>query len=224
MVASADGKAAVDGTESGLSSPTDKLTLQALRVHADAILNGASTARATGVNPLIRDERLRAERERRGRGRPPLQALVSSSGALSVDAPFWRRNDFDLVVFVSSSASPVQIAALRATERSIEVVPDGAEGLVEVMRRLRRRYGVGLLLVEGGPTLNSALFHAGLIDEFFLTVSPHIVAGRETITTVEGLPFSSAALPSLELVSTLPDPNTSEAYLHWRVIRGRDTA
>jgi len=223
MVASADGKAAVAGTESALSSDNDKLTLQTLRVHADAILNGAATARMTGVSPLIRDARLRGERGRLGRRRPPLQALLSSSGELPLAAPFWGRKDFDLVVFVSEAASSERIAALRTTERAIEVVPDGAEGLSELMRILRQRYGVGRLLVEGGPTLNSTLFHANLIDEFFLTVSPHIVAGRETITSVEGLPFSSAGLPSLELVSALPNPNTSEVYLHWRVIRGHDT-
>ena len=219
MVASADGKAAVEGNESALSSPTDKLVLQSLRVHADAILNGAATARSSGANPRIRDARLQAAREQMGRGAPPLQAVLSTRGELPLAAPFLTRRDFAAVIFVGATATASQMDRLRATGRPLEQLPEGKAELPELLWRLRHTYGVALLLLEGGPTLNSGFFHEGLIDEFFLTLSGHIVGGRETITPVEGEAFAGAKMPLLDLVSALPSPETNEVYLHWRVHR-----
>jgi 2,5-diamino-6-(ribosylamino)-4(3H)-pyrimidinone 5'-phosphate reductase len=217
MVSSADGKAASAGTEASLSSPVDKLVLQSLRVHADAILNGAATARATGVNPGIRDARLQQRRQDTGRSDPPLQCILSASASLAADAPFLRRKDFRLVIFVSEAAPAERIAALRASGSEVEILPAGPEGLHELVRRLRHTYGIRLLLLEGGPTLNSSFFHEDLVDEFFLTLGPHIVGGRDAPTTVEGDSFEPRRMPQLELLSAFPSQSTSEVYLHWRI-------
>lgn len=220
MVSSADGKATAGATESALSSATDKLVLQALRVHADAILNGAGTARLTGVDPSIRDERLRRLRRGAiGKKDAPLQALVTSRADLPPSAPFLRRPGVRLVIFVAGAAEPANVEALKATGRPVEEVAAGPAGIDEMLRRLHGSYGVRLLLVEGGPSLNASLFHAGVIDEFFLTLAPHIVGGRDTITLVEGEAFTAEAMPALELLSAIPNAETSEVYLHWRVRR-----
>jgi len=42
------------------------------------------------------------------------------------------------------------------------------------------------VLCEGGPTLNAALFEAGLVDEVFLTIAPKLVGGDEPLTIVKG--------------------------------------
>ncbi|MGI8550320.1 MAG: dihydrofolate reductase family protein [Dehalococcoidia bacterium] len=216
MISSADGKAVVGSSEAALGSPTDKLVLQALRVHADAILNGSGTAQATGLSPLIRDPRLRQAREQRGKTGPPLQAIISRSGRLPLDAPFLRSRDFRSVLFVGASADPEQVAQLRRTDRSIEVLrPE--EGPEAVLRRLRLDYGIKLLLLEGGPTLNESFFRLGLIDEFFMTLAPHVVAGRDTLTVVEGQAFDKRTMPALSLITALSHCETNEVYLHWRV-------
>jgi len=219
MVTSADGKATAGKTEAPLSSPTDKLVLQSLRVHAGAVLDGAGTARSSGVNPTIRDARLRQVRESMGHTGPPLQAVLSGSANLPPDAPYLRREDFPLVIFVSETASPQRIAALSATGRNVEALPAGPAGLPELVRRLRRHYDVRLLLLEGGPALNSQFFHAGFVDEVFLTLSPHIADGRGTPTAVEGESFPPESMPALDLISVYPSPETSEVYLRWRVRR-----
>ena len=41
------------------------------------------------------------------------------------------------------------------------------------------RHGVRSVLCEGGPTLNSHLLAAGLVDELFLSLSPRLVGGTE---------------------------------------------
>ena len=62
-----------------------------------------------------------------------------------------------------------------------------------------RNEGIRSLLCEGGPTLNSSLFEAGLVDELFLTIAPTIAGSGETLTIVEG-PSLSAAV-ELELLT-----------------------
>lgn len=219
MVASADGKATAGTDESALSSSTDKLVLQSLRIHADAILNGAGTARTTGVNPAIRDARLQRRRQLLGRDGPPIQAVLSVSGVLPADASFLHQDAFRVVLFVNERAQAERVEALRSTGKDVRMIPDDESDLSEVVRTLRQEYGVRLLLLEGGPGLNAEFFHKRLIDEFFTTVGPHIVAGRDVPTIVEGMPFDPSSMPSLELVSAYPSAATSEVYLHWRVRR-----
>ena len=50
--------------------------------------------------------------------------------------------------------------------------------LFEALVKLRRRFGVEILLCEGGPHLSGQLFAAGLVDELFLSVSPAIAGGE----------------------------------------------
>ena len=42
------------------------------------------------------------------------------------------------------------------------------------------------VLCEGGPTLNSHLLAAGLVDELFLALSPQLVGGAAALTIVAG--------------------------------------
>jgi len=53
---------------------------------------------------------------------------------------------------------------------------------------LKKRYGVNVLLVEGGPVLNHALISSGLADELFLTLAPKLLGGERpgTLTILEG--------------------------------------
>jgi 2,5-diamino-6-(ribosylamino)-4(3H)-pyrimidinone 5'-phosphate reductase len=217
MVASADGKARAGPTEGPISSQTDKLVLQTLRVHADAILNGAGTARASGVNPSIRDAGLRGIRLRAGRPEKPLQAILSGSASISPSSSFLRRRSFQVVIFVHESAPPERIAALLATGVAVELLPAGPATATELTRCLHIDYGVNLLLLEGGPTVNSQFFHEGLIDEVFLTLAPHIVDGRGALTAVEGDAFTHETMPALDLVSAYPNLGTSEVFVRWRV-------
>jgi len=55
------------------------------------------------------------------------------------------------------------------------------------------------LLVEGGPTINHALFHRNLVDELFLTLAPKVYGGNgPTLASAGELP---SATPELALRS-----------------------
>ena len=75
-----------------------------------------------------------------------------------------------------------------------------------------------LLLVEGGPATYAAFYKEGCVDEVFLTIGPVIVAGEDTLSLVSGKnAFSPETVPHLELVSSIPNMETSEVYLRYRM-------
>jgi riboflavin biosynthesis pyrimidine reductase len=86
-----------------------------------------------------------------------------------------------VLVYTSADAE----AAVPKTAAPVEVVRlEGAEPAA-MLADLRAR-GIAALLTEGGPTLNSALLGAGLVDELFLTIAPQITGEADAIRIVEG--------------------------------------
>jgi len=85
MVLSADGRAAVDGRTSPLSSKSDRAMFHGLRERVDCVMVGAGTVRAEGYGRLIKDPDARARREALGLDPEPLTAVVSRSGDVPLE-------------------------------------------------------------------------------------------------------------------------------------------
>jgi 2,5-diamino-6-(ribosylamino)-4(3H)-pyrimidinone 5'-phosphate reductase len=220
MIMSADGKAVVDGTEQGLGSKVDQRLMREIRVNADMIVNGAETLRTSGASPRLGGHTdLEALRATRGKPRFPTASVLSRSGDLPLDRAFFTADDFDAVVFLSDSAPAERRAAIGATGRPVIDLPAGNE-VPAMLRQMRDLMGVRVLLCEGGPTLNAELFSLDAVDEYFLTVGPAIVAGRDTPTTVGGNHrFTRETLKRLRLVSAIANDETDEVYLRYRIRR-----
>jgi len=216
MVSSADGKVVVEGTEQGLGSPDDQALMRELRFHADVVMNGAGTLRASGTSSRV-PEALQQRRIAAGKPANPLGTVVTSSGDLPLDRAFFTARDFEAMVFASEKAGDERLEALRATGRPLVVMPSDA-GTAWVLRHVRQELGASLLLVEGGPSLNGELFDGGLIDELFLTVGSVVVGGDGTKTAVQSERAPDLdALTHLDLVSAAVNAATSEVYLRYRV-------
>ncbi len=82
-----------------------------------------------------------------------------------------------------------------------------------LMARLREQHGVRSILCEGGPTLNSHLLAAGLVDELFLTLNPKLAGGAAALTIVAGRELVEPA--ELELVSLAE--GDGDLFTRWRV-------
>ena len=217
MVSSADGKVTIEGTEQGIGSKTDQRLMRELRVHADIVINGASTLRASGTTSRTGDPALEQLRIQRGKPPAPIAAVLSASGDLPFDRSFFTARDFEAVVYLSSDAPPDRRAAIEATGRPVYDVPSGEE-VPAMLRHMRHRLDARLLLVEGGPHLNGQLVEAGLVDEFFLTLGPVIVNGPGPLTAVTAARRPTIdAVTRLELLTAVPNPATGEVYLHYRV-------
>jgi riboflavin-specific deaminase-like protein len=217
MVTSVDGKATVDGSERGLGSADDKRMMQELRVHADAVMNGASTLRVSGSTPRVLDRALKQQRRDRGLSPQPLGVVVTRSGAVPLDVPFFTSSEFDAVVIVTDTTPSERVRAIRDTGRRVVAVPNRLDNGRDIVEVLQREFGVRRLLCEGGPTLNDALIRAGVVDELFITLAPWIVAGTGNLTAVEGLAFARETMPRLSLKAHLHDAATDELYLRYAV-------
>jgi 5-amino-6-(5-phosphoribosylamino)uracil reductase len=217
MVSSVDGRAVIEGTERGLGSPTDQRLMRELRVHADVVLNGAGTLRASGTSSKTGDPALEALRVARGKRPAAVAAVMSASGDLPLDRAYFTARDFDAVVYLSRRAAAERRAAIAATGRTVYDVPVGDE-VQTMLRHMRDDLGAQLLLVEGGPSVNGQLLEVDAIDELFLTVGPVLVGGSDaqTIVAQRRVP-SFSETKRLALLSAHPNSETGEVYLRYRV-------
>jgi riboflavin biosynthesis pyrimidine reductase len=208
MVASVDGKTAVDGRSGGLSSPPDKAIFRLLRSLADVVLVGAGTARAEGYGTVKAADDVRAQRA--ARGQTPVAALAIVSRSVNLD---WTSS-----VFTEPTRRPFVLvpadaptSSLRAAEKVATVITAGEGGvdLATALGILRRDHGVASVLCEGGPSLNGQLAAGRLLDQLCVTVSPAVVGGDSA--TILG----AVDLPSL-LDLTLASALLSEGALFLR--------
>jgi len=219
MVMSADGKTVIDGTEQGIGSATDQRLMRELRVNADVILTGAGTLRATGASSRLGDVGLEQMRLDLGKPRFPVAAVLSHSGDLPLDRAFFTARDFDAVVYAAPGMPEERYEAIAATGRPVFRLPsEGPEAVVSMLAHMRHELGARVLLVEGGPTVNAQFFALDVVDEYFLTLGPVIVGGKDTLTAVEGdRAFARDNVKRLDLVAAVPNPATGEVYLRYRV-------
>lgn len=179
MVSSLDGKATLEWRTKGLSSELDRQLFHALRARVDAVMVGAGTAREERYGRIIKSEEVHAERRERGLDPDPLAVIVSGRLDLPADLPMLQEPEQHVVIATGSDAR------LEGVQAQIEYEQVG-DDLPLLMTRLREKYGVASVLCEGGPTLNSFLFAADLVDELFLSLSPQAVGGASALTIVAG--------------------------------------
>jgi riboflavin-specific deaminase-like protein len=184
MAATADGRVAIGGRSAPVAGSADRELFHHLRTQADAVMAGAGTARVERYRRVVKNDELRAKRERSGVFPEPLAVLVSGSLNLPADLPLLA-DPASRVAIVTASHSSIEGVA--ADVDYLRQPPDGS--LTEAMHTLRTDYGVRSILCEGGPHLNSSLLRENLVDELFLCVSPRIAGTPDQPASVEGPPL-----------------------------------
>jgi 2,5-diamino-6-(ribosylamino)-4(3H)-pyrimidinone 5'-phosphate reductase len=173
MITTVDGRAAVNGSAVGIGSSTDHRLMMELRAEADVVLHGAGTVRADPLSARVPRD-LVQRRVALGLPPQPVGAIVTRSGNVPARHPYY---DSATVVYITSDM-PVAVEA-----PTVEVCR--VDSVENVLADLANR-GARRVLCEGGPTLNSALFAAQLIDEIYLTVAPKLAGGADPLTLVKG--------------------------------------
>ena len=180
MISSADGATALDGASGGLGGEADRHLLGTLRGLADVILVGAGTVRAENYRaPRTPDDRVGVLRATSGRPPRPRLAVVSASLALDPTALMFQRVDPADPPPLIYTATGAPGSSRNSLSGVAEVVDAGAGSRVDVrlvVADLAER-GAGVVLAEGGPSLNHQLVAAGLVDELNLTISPLLAGG-----------------------------------------------
>jgi riboflavin biosynthesis pyrimidine reductase len=168
MVASLDGRIAVDGRSAPLSSPADRALFHELRAQADAVMAGARTMRLERYGPIIAKAATRERRLREGLAEQPLAVIASRSLELDPQLPLLADPNSRVVILTNSQHDVPGPCAARLDYVRAPTLRAGLAQLAE-------RHGVATLVCEGGPTLNGSLAAEELIDELFLAQAPLLV-------------------------------------------------
>ena len=171
---SLDGKlTAPPGSPRWISCETSRRHVHRLRARVDAVIVGSGTVAAD--DPMLT---ARGVRIRRTAARIVLDGRLRISERCQLVAT--AHDTRTLVVTTPARASTPK--AKRLIRKGVEVMPCPLKNkrlsLSECMAALAKR-GMTNVLVEGGPTLLTALFDAGLVDEALVFGAPMFIGGRD---------------------------------------------
>jgi riboflavin biosynthesis pyrimidine reductase len=155
MITTVDGATAAGGRSGALGGAADKRVFAAIRSVADTILVGAGTVRAENYGAPKGGARL---------------AICSGSLDLSTDARVFTEGHRPIVITHAASDQARRAALAEVAE--VRVYGDDRVDLEAAVRGLD-----GVVLCEGGPSLNGDLIATGLVDEFCLSLAPLLAAG-----------------------------------------------
>ena len=186
MVMSLDGRTVVDSHSRQLSGPQDLAMLVALRRLADVVIVGASTAIIDTYDQTVRQDL-------------PI-GVVTTTARLSPKAPLFAEGPGFLIT-PEDTVVPEGFRVVRA-----------GRGTVDLTRALEQIDG-DFAQLEGGPTLNAAMFSADLVDEINVTVSASLVGGK-------GPALVSSTIPLMHRYQ-LAHVVTDDGFVFLRYLRAR---
>ena len=205
IIASADGRVAVQGRSVGLGHPADRALLRELRAAVDAILVGTNTLRAERYANLLDDEQ-RAHRAASGLEPEPIVATVSRRLDLPGDIPLLAEPTARVQVYTEAAGEVPSQGAWVAVQR----FEPGQLTMPAILEHLRTERGALTVLCEGGPTLLRELVVADCVDDLMLTVAPMLVAG-DAPTPLRGAPLDPPAGLALRDIHRADD----HLFLHY---------
>jgi riboflavin biosynthesis pyrimidine reductase len=201
----------------------DRMVMGLLRTVADAVIVGAGTLRAVPrhlwtaeyVYPALADEyqQLRATLEKPG---PPLNVIVTASGAIDLALPVFQSDKVPVLVVTSEEGA--QRIGTHALPQSVQVTAIQRAGVLSAQAILEAVGAVrqcDVILVEGGPQLMGDFFAEQHLDELFLTLAPQ-VAGRDDSSDRPGLVAGNRFAPEHPIWGTLVDVKRGGSHLFLR--------
>lgn len=132
--------------------------------------------------------------------RQPLRVVVDSRLRIPPESQLVRTApDVGLLVATATATESEKAAALRAAGAEVVSLPrpDGQVDLAALVHLLGTR-GIDSVLVEGGGTLQEAMFRTGLVDRTIIYLAPKVVGGAGALSPVEGTGIARMA-DALEL-------------------------
>jgi riboflavin biosynthesis pyrimidine reductase len=170
MIATADGRATIDGRTAPIANRADYELFHALRARVDAVMVGAETIRVEGYGPMEQ-----------------LAVVVSRRVELPIDRGLLAAPGNRVVIVTPSPDAELPPCA--ATVSYLRVGDLGS-----ALQRLRTEHGVASIDCEGGPGLNATLLPAGLVDELHLVIAPKLAGGADPLTIYGGAPLDLSLL------------------------------
>src|SRR5713101_7481341 len=152
---------------SWITSEESRAEVHRMRHAADALL--------TGIGTILADDPLLTDRSGLPRRKRLLRVVLDSKLRLSPKSRIVRTLDDDLLVFTALPLNSPEARKLQ--DAGVEIVrsksKNGRIDLTAVVAELGRREILSVLL-EAGPTLNSAALAAGIVHKLFLFYAPKL--------------------------------------------------
>lgn len=178
---SLDGKLSTrSGNSRWISNETSRRLVHKLRARVDAILVGSQTV-------IVDDPRLTARNVPRQRRAKRIVLDTHLRLPLHCRLVETARKIPTLIFTAAESATSPKANRLRALGVQVEACRTRGDhvSLKMILSRLAQ-LDVTNLLVEGGPTILTALFEADLVDEAHVFTAPLLIGGRHTPSVIGG--------------------------------------
>jgi riboflavin biosynthesis pyrimidine reductase len=229
FVTSLDGVVALNdsdqsgGGEISGANQHDQMVMGLLRAVADVIVVGAGTLRsarqhlwtAEHIYPALAGE-YQQLRSRLGKSGPPLNVIVTASGAIDLALPVFQSGE--VAVLIVTTQEGAQRIREHALPRLVQVEAVQQAGSISARLVLKAASAVRqseVILVEGGPQLMGDFFAERCLDELFLTLAPQ-VAGRDSSSKRPGLVAGKRFAPEHPIWGTLVGVKRGASHLFLR--------
>ena len=173
---SIDGKIATSSGDSKLSSKKDLIRLHKLRSQVDAILVGKNTVNQD--DPLLT--------VRYSNGKNPIRIILDSHGTISDESKILKTsNKVKTIIVVSKKITKKNLQKLKTFPVEIIIIGENQINVKTLIKNLVKKR-IKTILLEGGGTINWEFIKNNLVDEFYITITPFILGGKDAITLVQG--------------------------------------
>lgn len=178
---SIDGKLATTTGDSKLSSKKDLIRLHKLRSKVDAILIGKNTVKKD--DPLLT--------VRYSKGKNPTRIILDSSGTISSNSKILQTsNEIKTIIAVCKKITKKNLEKLEKFPIDVMVLGENQVNVKSLLQNLGRRK-IKTVLLEGGGSINWEFIKNNLVDELFITITPYILGGTDSISLVQGKGFDT---------------------------------
>ena len=202
---SMDGRsAAEDGSSQWITCLEARKDSHILRAQSQAILIGSGTALKDSPSLTVRTAVPFSFQ-------PPLRILLDSRGRVPAEGPLFDTSLAPTLVITSDMTSSIRISEWRKKEAEVEVLSSNPSGLdlLQVWKYLGRR-SILQLLVEGGPTLQTACLASALCNHLTLYIGPKLLGKEGLPSFLESFKTIQEAL-SFRLIESRVLENTIRA-------------
>jgi riboflavin-specific deaminase-like protein len=172
LAQSLDGRVALDGARTWLSTNEGRTCAHAARAAHDAVLIGASTVRIDDPQLTVRD----------AAGKDPLRVVLASTLALPRTARVLARDGRALVIGAEGRVLAEERAALESAGAAIGIAPSDPDGRVSIdgALSLLAARGVERLLVEGGSKVVTSFLRAKRVDRMCIEIAMRLLGAPGT--------------------------------------------
>jgi len=178
VAATLDGKIATrNGDSKWISGEASRRFVHQLRGQADGVL--------VGIGTVLRDDPLLTARGKGGS--EPYRIVLDSRLKIPEEARVFERSPSKVILATTESAPQDKIERLETRGVRVFII-DSKEGRVDLRSFLSKLGEIGMmtLLVEGGSRVNGSFLDEGLIDKFFIFLSPKLIGDPEALGIFDG--------------------------------------